>query len=242
MREKDLEYIKKYLDDSKLEEGINLLKKGISPQYIIGDVCFYGYDIKVNSNVLIPRFETELLVEKTIGYCRNIFKEDVCNLNVLDIGTGSGCISIALKKELLCNVTGVDISIDVLEVAMKNAMNNDVDIEFILSDVFSNVNGKFDLIISNPPYIREDEDIEEIVRNNEPHLALYAKENGLYFYRKILENASKYLNNNFLLAFEIGELQGEDVKRLAYSYLDNIKVKIEKDYSNKDRFVFIISK
>ena len=239
MRDSDIDYLKKNLSSDKLEEGLELLKKGISPQYIVGNVNFYGNIINVNKNVLIPRFETELLVEKTIKYCKKLFGNN--KINILDIGTGSGCISIALKKELDCNVVGVDISNEALEVARGNAVSNNVEIDFINSDVFSNVNKRFDAIISNPPYIRYDEEIEEIVKNNEPHLALYASDNGLYFYDKILRECSNYLNDNFLIAFEIGHEQGEDIKYLAYKYLDNINVSIEKDYCNKDRFIFISS-
>ena len=241
MRESDKEYLKKYLDKDKLDEGIELLKKGVSPQYIVGNVCFYGNIINVNKNVLIPRFETELLVEKTIKYIKDSFKE-INNISILDIGTGSGCIAITLKRELDSKVVGVDISKDALEVARCNANSNDVSVEFVLSDVFSNVNDKFDVIISNPPYIREDEEIEEIVRSNEPHLALYAKNNGLYFYDKILRECKGYLNDKFLIAFEIGYEQGDDVRTLAYKYLDNVTISVEKDYSGKDRFVFIKSK
>ena len=237
MRDSDYDYLKKYLDSDKLEAGIELLKQGISPQYIIGNVSFYGNIINVNKNVLIPRFETELLVEKTIKYCRKMFNDS--KINILDIGTGSGCISITLKKELDCNVVGVDISNDALEVARENALINELNINFICSDIFSNVNDKFDVIISNPPYISYDEEIEDIVKNNEPHLALYADDNGLYFYDKILRECSNYLNDKFLIAFEIGYKQGEDIKNLAYKYLDNINVSVEKDYSGKDRFVFI---
>lgn len=237
MRDSDLDYLKKYLDSDKLDEGIELLKKGISPQYIVGDVSFYGNIINVNKNVLIPRFETELLVEKIIKYCNKLFSNN--KINILDIGTGSGCISITLKKELDCNVVGVDISNEALEVARENALSNDVDVEFINSDVFSNVNNRFDVIISNPPYISYDEEIEDIVKNNEPYLALYASDNGIYFYDKILRECSNYLNDKFLIAFEIGYKQGEDVKNLAYKYLDNVNVMVEKDYSGKDRYVFI---
>ena len=240
MRDSDLEYLKKYLDSEKLDEGIELLKKGISPQYIVGNVCFYGNTINVNKNVLIPRFETELLVEKIIKYIKEMF--DNRNISILDIGTGSGCIAIALKKELDCKVVGVDISEEALEIARENASGNSVDVEFKQADVFSNVNDRFDVIISNPPYIREDEEIEEIVKNNEPHLALYAKDKGLYFYDKILRECKDYVNHKFLIAFEIGYEQGEDVKELAYKYLNNVVVSVEKDYSGKDRFVFINSK
>lgn len=243
MRKKDVEYLKKYLPTEKQEEGIKLLKKGISPQYIVGNVDFYGNIIEVNKNVLIPRFETELLVEKTIMYIQKLFPKDkISNLKILDIGTGSGCIAITLKKELNSQITGIDISNQALKVAKKNLNNNQVEVTLYQSDVFSKVTGKFDIIISNPPYIRYDEEIEEVVKDNEPHLALYAEENGLYFYKKILNQANLYLENKFLIALEIGEKQGEDVKNLAYQYLKNIEVKIEKDYSNRDRFVFIMKK
>ena len=240
MREKDLEYIKKYLPSDKVDEGIQLLKEGISPQYIVGNVDFYGNIIEVNKDVLIPRFETELLVEKTIQYINHIFRLDnLSNLNILDSGTGSGCIAITLKKELNSQIMGIDISNEALEVAKKNAYYNHVKIDFVQSDIFSNVKDKFDCFISNPPYIRYDEEIENIVRNNEPHIALYALDNGLYFYKKILEEANSYLKDKFVIAFEIGEEQGEAIKNLAYQYLDNTDVRIEKDYSGKDRFVFI---
>ena len=240
MNNAHLEYLKKNLPADKLDGGIQKLEKGISPQYIVGNVSFYGYDMIVNSNVLIPRFETELLVEKTICYIKERF-QNVRNLSVLDIGTGSGCIGITLKKELSCYVVASDISDKALEVAKKNAIHNQVDVDFVHSDIFSNISGKFDVIISNPPYIREDEMIEDIVKNNEPHLALYAKENGLYFYRRILASIKNYLNDRFIIAFEIGELQGEAVQQIAYQYLDNIDVFVEKDYSGRDRFVFILS-
>lgn len=240
LRNSDLDYLKKYLFSEKLEEGIKLLEKGISPQYIVGNVNFYGNIINVNNKVLIPRFETELLVEKTMKYIKKIYnKQEVSELKILDVGTGSGCIAITLKKELGCNVSAVDISNDALEVARENALRNDVEVEFIQSDIFSNVNNKFDIIISNPPYIREDEEIEDIVRNNEPHLALYAKDDGLYFYMNIIEQSTKYLNDRFLIAFEIGREQGEAIKKMANQYLGNVSVSVEKDYSDKDRFVFI---
>lgn len=240
MRDSDITYLKKYLPEDKLEEGIKQLKNGISPQYIVGNVCFYGYTINVDPSVLIPRFETELLVEKTIQYIKQIFiDQDSSTLKILDIGTGSGCIAITIKKELACNVTAVDISEKALEVAQKNANINNTNVQFIQSNLFSNIQDKFHIIISNPPYIREEEEIEDIVKNNEPHLALYAKDNGLYFYKNILKQASNYLTDKYLIAFEIGFQQGEAIKQLALQYLGDVNISIEKDYSNKDRFVFI---
>lgn len=237
----DIEYLKKYLDADKLDDGIDKLNSGIPVQYIVGNVDFYGNIINVDKRVLIPRFETELLVDKTILYIKKYFN-DISNLNILDIGTGSGCIAISLKKALDCKVSAVDISDDALEVALENANNNDVYIKFIQSDVFSNVNDRFDVVISNPPYIRYDEKIMNTVRDNEPHSALYASNNGLYFYDKILRECSKHLKDKYLICFEIGMEQGIAVKKLAYKYLNNIDVRLEKDYSDKDRFVFITSK
>ena len=233
---KEEEYLKKYLDKDKLEEGLEQLKQGIPVQYIVGNVNFYGNTINVNKNVLIPRFETELLVDKTIKYIKNNFKHHV---DILDIATGSGCIAITLKKEIDSTVDASDISESALKVAQKNALNNKVDINFINSDMLTNITKKYDIIISNPPYLTKEDDIMDIVKNNEPEIALYAKDNGLYYYDIILKNIKNNLKDKYLIAFEIGYTQGEAIKNIALKYLDNINVKIEKDFSNKDRFVFI---
>ena len=234
---KNREYLEKYLSNDRLDEGMELLNKGISPQYIVGNVDFYGNIINVDSRVLIPRFETELLVEKTICYINNLFNRRV---SILDLGTGSGCIAITLKKEIDCDVVASDISLDAIDVAKRNAINNKVDILFVNSDIFSNIEDKFDVIISNPPYISYDEEIDDMVKNNEPSLALYASNDGVYFYDKILSECAKYLNDRFLIAFEIGYTQGDRIIKLAYKYLsEDVNVRVEKDYSNRDRFVFI---
>lgn len=233
---KEEEYLKKYLDKDKLEEGLEQLKQGIPVQYIVGNIDFYGNTINVNKNVLIPRFETELLVDKTIKYIKTNFKHHV---DILDIATGSGCIAITLKKEIDSTVDASDISESALKVAQENALNNKVDINFINSDMLTNITKRYDIIISNPPYLTKDDDIMDIVKNNEPEIALYAKDNGLYYYDVILKNIKNNLKDKYLIAFEIGYTQGEAIKNIALKYLDNINVKIEKDYSNKDRFVFI---
>lgn len=235
MREK-IEYLKKYLKDKDIDTAIKELENGIPVQYIVGNVNFYGNTINVNKNVLIPRFETELLVDKTIKYIKTNFKNHV---DILDIATGSGCIAITLKKEIDSTVDASDISEEAIKVAQENALNNKVDINFINSDMLTNITKKYDIIISNPPYLTKEDDIMDIVKNNEPEIALYAKDNGLYYYDIILKNIKNNLKDKYLIAFEIGYTQGEAIKNIALKYLDNINVKIEKDYSNKDRFVFI---
>ncbi len=232
----DLDYLKKYLPKDKLEEGIDKLKKGVPVQYIVGNVDFYNVNLLVNENVLIPRFETELLVEKIVNYCKKYFNKKI---DILDLATGSGAIGITLKKNLDCNVIGSDISKNALEVASLNALRNDADVKFIASDLFENIKGKFDVLISNPPYVSKDEKIDEIVKNNEPHIALYADDCGLYFYKKIFEKANLYLNDKFIIAFEIGVNQGEAVSNLGHKYFPNSKVEVEKDLTGRDRFVFI---
>ncbi len=235
----EIEYLKKYLPSDKLEDGIKRLNNGEPVQYIVGNVDFYGYKINVNKNVLIPRFETEELIFKTINLIKKNLNE---NIKVLDIGTGSGCISIALKKEIPgLDITAVDISEDALVVAKNNALENNCEINFIKSDLFNNIDDKYDLIISNPPYISYDEQIMDIVKKNEPHLALYAKNNGLYFYEEIIKNSSNYLNDKNIIAFEIGYLQANEIKKMAHKYYPNSNIIIEKDMQEKDRFVFIIN-
>ena len=235
----DIEYLRKYLKDKDLDTALKELESGIPVQYIVGNTNFYGYDFKVNRNTLIPRFETELLVEKTYNYIKKYFNKD--NIKILDIGTGSGCIAITLNKLLnSCDITGIDISSEALEVAKENNISNNTNVKFIESDIFSNVSDKYDVIISNPPYISYDDiEVMDIVKNNEPHLALYAKDNGLYFYDKIIKDSSKYLNDKFIMAFEIGYKQGKDITKIVNKYYKDIKMSVEKDYSGRDRFVFI---
>ena len=237
----ELEYLKKYIHpEDNLEEAIKRLDKGEPVQYLVGDVDFYGNIIKVNKNVLIPRRETEELVEKTIEYIKKLFSNQ--DINILDIGTGSGCIPITLNKHFPNNnVSAVDISQDALDVAVDNSLLNGVSINFILSNLFENVSGKYHCIISNPPYIKEDEEIMDIVKNNEPHLALYAPNEGLYFYEEILKNANKYLEDKFIIAFEIGETQGQDILDIAGKYFPKAKLSLEQDLQHLDRFVFIIN-
>ena len=232
------EYLRKYVKEN-IEEAIERYKNGEPIQYIIGDVNFYGNTIKVNKNVLIPRFETEELVEKTIKKIKNKFDKKI---NILDLCTGSGCIAITLKKELNSNITATDISSDSLAVAKENIKLNNVDINLIHSDLFQNINDKFDCIISNPPYISYDETIDDIVKNNEPNIALYAPNNGLYYYEEILKNIKNYLNDKFIIAFEIGYKQGKSLIDIVNKYLKDVNILVEKDLQGRDRFLFIETK
>ena len=236
----ELEYLKKYLHpEDDLDKAIERLNNGEPVQYIVGDVDFYGNIIKVNKNVLIPRRETEELVEKTSTYLKKILSN---NMSIIDVGTGSGCIAITLKK-LFPNakITAVDISKEALKVAEDNAKINQTEIEFVESNLFTNINQKYDCLISNPPYISYEEKIMDIVKNNEPHLALYAKDDGLFFYKEILKDASKYLNKKNVIAFEIGETQGQAIMDVAVKYFPNAKILLEKDLQKLDRFIFIIN-
>lgn len=239
--EKSKEYLIKYLPkDKNLQDALKKLEEGQPVQYIIGNVEFYNSTFIVNKGVLIPRFETEDLVDRTIKYINKYLNN---NIKIADIGTGSGCIAISLKKEIKdAIVTAVDISEDALIVAKQNAINNKVSINFKQGNLLEPLNEKYDVIISNPPYIEyEDEEVEDIVKNNEPHLALYADDRGLKLYKEIIMNASKYLNDKSIIAFEIGYKQGEELTNFIKKYFPNSKILLEKDLYNKDRFIFVLN-
>lgn len=230
-------YLEKYLTSDQLSEGLKRLSQGEPVQYIVGNVNFYGYVFQVNPSVLIPRFETEDLVYHTI---QRIQKMGLSNIKILDLGTGSGCIAITLKKEIPTSlVTAVDISEEALKVAEENAKNNGVDINFVKSDMLKKITGTYHVIISNPPYIALEDDVDEVVANNEPFLALYAPNHGLKYYEEILQEAKLYLEDKALIAFEIGESQGPTICKLARYYFPTAQCQLKKDMQGKDRFIFI---
>lgn len=227
-------------DYKKYNKALNKYKKGYPIQYILKETYFYGNKYYVNKNVLIPRPETELLVEKTVNLIKQKFNK---KLKIIDIGTGSGAIAITLKKLLPdAEITATDISKKALKVAKYNAKNNKVNIKFKKSDILKNINDKYDVIISNPPYISYDEKIEDIVKNNEPKKALYAPLDGIYFYKEILEQSNSKLNKNNIIAFEIGSNQEDKIKKLVTNNYKCDIISAEKDLNGLDRYIFILNK
>ena len=218
---------------------IEALKSNKPIQYVLGHINFYGQDFYINENVLIPRFETEELVENTISLAKTLFTNPV---DILDIGCGSGVIGLTLEKKLSTkSVDLIDISEKALEVTNKNCGKLNSKANVFQSDCLSNVERKYDIIISNPPYIKDDEEIEEIVKTNEPHLALYAGKEGLDCYKKILKDINKNLKEKFLIAFEIGADQAKDIETLINNYLKDVQIVIKKDLQGRDRMIFITS-
>ena len=218
-----------------INEILKKLENHYPVQYLIGNVEFLNTIINVDERVLIPRFETELLVEKTI---KKIKALNIQKPKIIDLGTGSGCIAIALKKNLSCTITGIDISNQAIEVAKENALKNQVEIEYKIENMINTNLEGYDVIISNPPYVKETEPVGEETKY-EPQNALFAKNNGLYFYEEILKNISKLSTMPKLVAFEIGMSEGEEIKSLALKYLSTKKIFIEKDLTNRNRYIFM---
>ena len=205
-------------------------------QYIIGQADFYGMQLTVDERVLIPRPETEELVELILA------ENPEMNLSVLDIGTGSGAIALALAKNRPnWSVTAADISQDALDLANENAKNQNLQIFLKKSDCFTEISEKYDIIVSNPPYIsREDEsEVGLNVLNSEPHLALFADEDGLAIYRRIAEDVTDYLKDGGKIYLEIGYKQGQSVPELFRKYLPEKRVRTLKDQFGQDRMVVV---
>ena len=219
-------------EQKKIEANLAKRKQHMPLAYIVGDAEFYGIKIVVNENVLIPRPETEEVVEFALKHINKTSK-------VLDIGTGSGAIAVAIAKKTNAQVTAVDISEKALDIARKNAKKNGVNVEFLQSDVFSSLETrKFDVIISNPPYIRESEyqTLMPEVKDFEPKLALVAEDDGLKIYKQIINDAPKHLEKNGVIVFEIGYSQGKQIQNLLEK--DFKEIKILKDLQGNDRIAF----
>ena len=220
------------LIDKHIEENMPL-------SHLAGFEYFYDRKFKVTKDVLSPRMETEELIYKVIEYIKSINKN---NIKILDLCTGSGIIGITLRKELeskSLEVVASDISKEALKVAKENAIMNEAEVKFIQSDIFENINEKFDIIVSNPPYIAYSDKItmEDNVLNYDPHLALFAEEDGMYFYREIVENSKEYLNKDGMIFFEIGYDQREKILKLANE--NEFKAEVYKDINGRDRMAIL---
>lgn len=234
------EYLAVHLEDEldekiveKFQNSLYELIAGKPIQYITNSQEFYGLDFYVDENVLIPQPDTEILVEEVISLCRESDEKK----DILDICTGSGAIAVALCKNISANFVASDISAEALKIAKKNAVKNDANIKFVKSDMFENIQGKFDIIVSNPPYI-ETETIKKLSQEvkKEPHLALDGGEDGLKFYGILARTAKEYLKKDGILAVEIGYNQKESVTKLFEKYgLKDVYSK--KDFGNNDRIV-----
>ena len=217
------------------------LKKEVPIQYLLGKTNFYGLDFEVNENVLIPRPETEELVEWIVN--ENSKFDKAKTIKILDIGTGSGCIAISLAKNIPnAQVYAMDVSKKAIETAKRNAVNNKTDITFILQDVLNaeELKCNFDIIVSNPPYVRnlEKEEIKKNVLDYEPHLALFVEDNdALVFYRKIAALAQNNLLENGQLYFEINQYLGCEMKDLLEK-MNFENIELRKDIYDNDRMIF----
>lgn len=220
--------VKKYLDDN------------IPVQYIIGEACFYGYDFNVNNDVLIPRPETEELVENILFLYDDYFKGK--DIDVVDIGTGSGCISVTLAaEESHMHLKATDISGRALNVARSNAKKMNVNIDFKEGNMLEPVmNDKFDILVSNPPYIPETEVVDPLVKDNEPNVALFGGNDGLKFFHIILENAPKIMKEKCILAFEHGYNKTQEIEAICKKYFPDANIYTKKDLQGLDRMTFVI--
>ena len=219
----------------QFNQGLGLYINEKQPlQYITGKQAFYGHEFYVNEDVLIPRWETEELVERLIIYIDITFSDK--KLDILDIGTGSGCIAVETSNS---NVVATDISEKALKIAQKNNEKLETNVKFLVGDLFEPVkNMSFDLIVSNPPYIPNGEAIGPTVIH-EPEVALYGGNKGLDFYERIIRESKNYINPHGLIAFEHANNTKAELAELALKYYPNAKVTQFQDLSKRDRFTFI---
>ena len=228
--------------EAKFLAGMEEYYQGKPIQYINGVENFFGRDFKVNEDVLIPRYETEELVENILYRIDDYFAE-YQSITLCDVGTGSGAIatSLALEEPRL-KVFATDISLKAVTVAKDNAKNLGANIEFMVGDMLEPLlenEIKVDIFVSNPPYIPQEQEIEAMVKDNEPHVALFGGNDGLYFYRKIFQGVEPLLQERALLAFEMGFDQRELMEAALQEYFPNDPHEIIKDINGKDRMLFI---
>lgn len=219
--------------------GLDRLNNEEPLAYVLGFQWFYDSKIMVNENVLIPRPETEELVNNVLMDIDDYFTNDI---EIVDVATGSGAIAISLAKDLDLSVDASDISEEALLVASKNAELNGVKVNFYQGDMLDpilDLNKKYDVLLCNPPYIKEIEDVQTSVLDFEPHIALFGGNDGLYFYRKVFEKAHLVLKERSLIAFEIGFDIGEALLELGKSYFPEAKIELKQDINGLDRMLFI---
>ena len=230
----------KEIEEKFLNATFQYIEKNIPVQHITGFETFYGYEFMVNNDVLIPRFETEELVENLLYEFDDFFD---CEVNCVDIGTGSGAIAITLaKEEPRMNFYATDISEKAINMAKKNADRLNAKVNFLVGDMLEPVYGmKFDIQVSKPPYIPSDEYVEPLVKDNEPHIALFGGEDGLKFYRIILANAKKILKPKNIIAFEHAYNTGEALRKLIKYYYPKAAIKNIRDMAGKDRMTFVFN-
>ena len=233
------------VDENIRESFLSSLKRLLNDeplQYILGYQWFYGYKIKVNENCLIPRYETEELVANVLADSDYYFP-DKETIDIADVGTGSGAIALALKlEEPKYVMSATDISETALQVAKENAEAYNTDITLYQGDMLQPLidNGiKLDILVSNPPYIPRQQEIQKSVDEYEPHVALFGGDDGLYFYRKIFENAHKVIREKSFLAFEIGYDEKDAIIEEVKKYFPNDRYEVLKDINKKDRMLFI---
>ena len=227
---------------AEFKDGVSRLLQNEPLQYILGFQWFYGYKIRVNEDVLIPRYETEELVANVLADS-DYFFADRDTVEIADVGTGSGAIAIALKKEEpKFHMYATDISDTALQVAQQNAVDNDVEIAFYQGDMLQPLidrNIKLDILVSNPPYIPREQEIQKSVDQYEPHVALFGGDDGLYFYRKIFADAHKVIKEKSFLAFEIGYDEKDAIVKEVEKYFPNDRYEVLKDKNKKDRMLFV---
>lgn len=218
------------------------ITKNIPVQHIIGHEEFYGHKFIVNKSVLIPRFETEELVANVLMYYDEVF--DSKEVNVVDVGTGSGCLAVTLDiEEKNMSVTATDISLEALDVAKLNNKKLKGNVTFLQGDMLEPLKGmKFDILVSNPPYIPNLEYVENLVIDNEPRVALFGGEDGLDYYKKIIKNAESILNDKYIIAFEHAFNKAKQLKKIIKKHIHNAEIIQIKDMQGKDRMTFIIKR
>lgn len=224
------------------QKGFKRLLNHEPLQYILGFQWFYGYQFKVNEDVLIPRYETEELVANVLADSDYYFS-DYEKIDIADVGTGAGCIALSLKlEESRFNMTATDISEKALALAKENADSLSADVQFICGDMLQpliDADIRLDILVSNPPYIPASQPMQDSVVDYEPHVALFGGDDGLYFYRRIFENAYRVVKDKAFMAFEIGFDEKDALEKEVRHYFPSDRYEFLKDINGKDRMLFI---